>query len=465
MSRLPILVKLTAAFAAATLLMLAVAAGFVYLRLRADLDDRVDANLHARARAAVTALSEGSSVAAVAVEDPEESFVQVLSAGGVRDTAGSPVGATVTAAEVSEVLRGGTGTELVVERTLTGIDGTARILVVRDDSSTGPVAIAVGQSLRDRDEALSSVVTSFLVGGIAALVAASMAGYGLARSGLAPVEAMRVRASEISAGDEMAELPLPLADDQIRRLGQTLNDMLGRLRDSYERERRFVDDASHELRTPLAVIQTDLEGALLAGGHRAEIRAALESALEETHRLGRIAEDLLVLARAAGGRLPIARRTVSVPDLLTWAQGRFAGTSVAAQRSISVDAPPGLTTHADEDRLRQVLTNLIDNALRHGAGDITLTARAVDGGVSVVVRDEGDGFADWFAPRAFARLSRADPSNRGAGAGIGLAIVLAIVEAHGGSATAEVGPPGTVCVWFPAGSLITATHRPLTQPA
>lgn len=451
MSRLPILVRLTAAFAAATLLMLAAAAGFVYLRLRADLDDGVDANLRARATAAATALTDGSSVAAVAVEDPEESFAQVLSAGGVLATAGSPVGAAITPAEVGEVLVGGPDHGLVVERGLPGIDGTARILVIRHDTGTGPVVIAVGQSLRDRDEALSSVVTSFLVGGVGALVVASMAGYALARAGLAPVEAMRLRASEISASDDVAELPLPAARDQIRRLGETLNDMLGRLHRSYERERRFVDDASHELRTPLAVIQTDLEGALLVGGHRAEVRAALESALEETHRLARIAEDLLVLARAAGGELPLSRRPVSVPTVLTWVQGRFAGAARASQRSIRVDAPAGLTLHADEDRLRQVLTNLVDNALRHGAGDLTLSAQAVDGGVRILVRDEGAGFPDWFAPRAFQRLTRADPNHRGSGAGIGLAIVRTVVEAHGGNATAKVGPPGRVCLWLPTG--------------
>ena len=147
---------------------------------------------------------------------------------------------------------------------------------------------------------------------------------------------MRARASEISASDEDAALPLPVAHDQIRRLGETLNDMLRRLRDSYERERRFVDDASHELRTPLAVIQTDLEGALLAGGHSEEVRAALLSALEETHRQVRVAEDLLVLARAAGGQLPIAPRPVAVSDLLTWAHGRFAPVAQESDWTITI---------------------------------------------------------------------------------------------------------------------------------
>ena len=446
MNRLPILVKLTAAFAAATLLVLAAAAVFVYLRLRADLDDRVHANLGARAVAAGVALEHGTDIERVAVEDPEESFAQVLSSEGVLQTVGSTIGAAITPAQVADGLRA----DLVVERRLPGIDGTARILVVRHESKAGPVVIVVGQSLLDRDEALSSLVTSFLVGGGVALVAASLAGYSLARAGLAPVEAMRRRASEISASDDVQGLPLPATRDQIRRLGETLNDMLRRLKDSYERERRFVDDASHELRTPLAVIQTDIEGALLAGGHSAEVHAALTSALAETHRLVRVAEDLLVLARAAGGQLPIDRRSVSVPELLSWAQDRFAGTAETAERVIGVSAPPGLLVTADHDRLRQVMTNLIDNALRHGRGAITLTATRIEGGVTIEVRDEGDGFSASYAPHAFERLTRAEPGDRGSGAGIGLAIVHAIADAHGGTATVEVGAPARVRVWLPA---------------
>ena len=130
-NRLPILVKLTAAFAAATLLMLAAAALFVYLRLRADLDDRVDANLRARAVAAGAALEHGTDIERVAVEDPEESFAQVLSSKGVLQTVGSTIGAAITPTEVADGLRA----DLVVERRLPGIDGTARILVVRHEST------------------------------------------------------------------------------------------------------------------------------------------------------------------------------------------------------------------------------------------------------------------------------------------------------------------------------------------
>ena len=157
--------------------------------------------------------------------------------------------------------------------------------------------MVVGQSLDDRDETLAGLVASFAIGGPIAVLLASLLGYALAAAGLRPVEAMRRRAAEVSLERDGERLPLPAAHDEIRRLGETLNEMLDRLRGSLERERRFVADASHELRTPVAVIKTELEGALRAGGHDPRVREALVAAVEECDHLAQLAEDLLVLAR------------------------------------------------------------------------------------------------------------------------------------------------------------------------
>jgi signal transduction histidine kinase len=252
-----------------------------------------------------------------------------------------------------------------------------------------------------------------------------------------PVEAMRRRAA---AGDE--RLPLPAAHDEIRRLGETLNGLLARLRGSIERERRFVADASHELRTPLAVLKTELEAAL----RDPEPHAAISSAIEEVDRLSQLAEDLLVLARSEEGELPVRRETLPVHPLLEGVRDRYADRATRAGRAIRVEDGDA-TINADPLRLRQALGNLVDNALRHGAGDVVLRAEPDDGGIALEVSDGGPGFAPDIAGRAFERFARGDVARTRGGTGLGLAIVRAIAEAHGGHATLE---GSTVRVWMPS---------------
>ena len=208
MKRLPITVRLTVAFAAAMLLVLVAAALFVALRLRADLDDQVNNNLRARNAAALNAYHEGTSLAAVAVEDPEESFVQLLDgSGAVLQSAGTVIGPAI----LTEELRQAQNAPVVVEGNLPGVDGPARILASRITADPNQFTIVTGQSLHDRNEALSSVIDSFIWGGLASLMLASAVGYGLARASLAPIEAMRLRAAEISMSGFAAGLPLPPA--------------------------------------------------------------------------------------------------------------------------------------------------------------------------------------------------------------------------------------------------------------
>jgi two-component system, OmpR family, sensor kinase len=419
-SRLPIRVRLTVAFAAAMAVVLAAAGLFVYAWVRADLDESVSDGLEARA-AAVARSGADAGLAA----DAEDAFAQVQSREGrVLDAAGGARGRV-------EPVSG--------ERRVPGIDGTARVLV-RPESAAGEVVV-VGQSLEDRDEVLGGLVAAFAIGGPLAIVLASLLGYALAGAGLRPVEAMRRRAA---AGDE--RLPLPAAHDEIHRLGETLNALLARLRASIERERRFVADASHELRTPLAVLKTELEASLRSGDMGPEAAAAVSAAIDECDRLAQLAEDLLVIARTAEGELPVRREDVAARPLLEGVRDRFADRAARAGRSIEV-GDGDVTVSADPLRVRQALGNLVDNALRHGEGDIVLRARPDDGGVSLEVSDAGPGFAADIADRAFERFARGDLARTRGGTGLGLAIVRAIAEAHGGRATLE---GSTVRVWMPS---------------
>jgi two-component system, OmpR family, sensor kinase len=440
-------VRLTAAFALAMTLVLVGAGLFVYLRLRADLDESVDAGLRTRAAAIATAARGlGVPPAGAGGGQVEESFAQVLDVGGrVRGATGGVTEAVLSDAERRRAERA----SVVVERRVARIEGTARVLARPLPGRSAASVVVVGQSLDDRNVALSGLVTSFAVGGPLAILLASAIGYALATAGLAPVEAMRRRAAEVSLTGDDERLPLPAAHDEVRRLGETLNDMLDRLRASFERERRFVADASHELRTPIAVVKTELEGALRTGDYGPSVREALVAAVEECDHLAQLAEDLLVIARAGDGELPVRRESLAVRPVLDGVRERFAARARERSRQIRVEADDDLRVRADVVRLGQALGNLVDNALRHGEGDVLLTARSAAGGVELDASDEGPGFDPDIADRAFERFTRGDRARTRGGTGLGLAIVSTVAEAHGGQATIVPGPGATVRIWLP----------------
>jgi len=230
--------------------------------------------------------------------------------------------------------------------------------------------------------------------------------------------------------------------------GTTLNEMLDRLRGSYDRERRFVADASHELRTPVAVIKAELEGALRRAPADPDLRESLRAAVDECDRLAQLAEDLLVLARSGDGALAVRPAPLDPAELLEHVRTRFSARAAEHGRALRVDAEPGLILDADELRLSQALGNLVDNALRHGAGAITLSARRAGEEVELAVADEGAGPAPEVRPRAFERFARGDEARTRGGAGLGLAIVRAIAEAHGGAA--ELGDGARVVLRLPS---------------
>jgi signal transduction histidine kinase len=259
---------------------------------------------------------------------------------------------------------------------------------------------------------------------------------------------MRGEAAAISGSEPGRRLPLPHSRDEIRRLGETLNRMLERLETALERERSFVADASHELRTPLALLKTELELALRRPRSQAELEQALRSAAAETDRLARLAEDLLLLARSDQGQVPLRRSAVSARDLLMGVVERFSQRAQAAGRAIEVDAPEGLSLTADPLQLEQALGNLLENALRHGDGNIRLAAADRDGQIELHALDEGRGFPPEFLARAFDRFSRADEARSSEGAGLGLTIVDVIARAHGGSAHAANPDGGGADVWL-----------------
>jgi len=280
------------------------------------------------------------------------------------------------------------------------------------------------------------------------LLLAALAGYGLAAAALRPVEAMRVRAQAISGSTPAARLPQPAARDEISRLAETLNEMLDRLQAAVEHERRFVADASHELRTPLALLRTELEVALRRPRTREALEDALRSASEETERLTRLAEDLLLIARSDAGELPLRRERVPAAEVLDVVVRRFQPLAARRGRTLDLVDPDGIVLDADPVRLEQALGNLVDNALAYGSGTVRLSATPAGRLVELHVSDDGPGFPRGFLPEAFERFSRPDDSRSGAGSGLGLSIVDLIAEAHGGHAGARNRTEGGADVWL-----------------
>ena len=446
LGRLSIRARLTAAFAAAMILVLVLAGVFVYVRVANDLNSVIDDGLEQRT-GALTVLVAGQSKPPDLENSPyaggEESFTQILTPSGkvVESTLASGVGPTLDPAELQSAADSIT---TIGGIDVPGIEGTARIRAQPVDSPSGELIVVVGASTADRAETLEGLAGTFLVGAPIALILVSGLGYLLAGRSLAPVEAMRRRAAQVTLERSGERLPLPKADDEIRHLGETLNEMLDRIESSLEREREFVGDASHELRTPLAILRTEIDLASREGRSAEELRMALRSAGEEVDRLSQLAEDLLVLARSDQGRLPLRREPVELKVLLDRVRERFARRAQQAGRKLVVDAPEGDKANVDPLRLEQALGNLVDNALRHGAGEVRLSASRNGARAVFEVSDEGPGFPAGFQGRAFERFTRADEARTGGGAGLGLAIAQAIAEAHDGEAATSNGDPRTI---------------------
>jgi signal transduction histidine kinase len=423
------------AFALAMVAVLAAAALFVYLRQRAELNDAIDHALRSRSND-VIALISGSDADLEEVRgnhltSSEASFIQVLAPDGRRlDGTGGFEGPALRPADAQRA----SGRAVVIERSIPALGGEARMLTRRIETRGQAFVVVAGTSLDQRHDTLSGLLTSFLIGGSIAVLLASGIGYVLAAAGFRPIEAMRERASRVSLTHGAERLPLPGARDEVRRLGETLNEMLARLRESFERERQFVADASHELRTPIAVLKTELETALRDEDAAPKVRASLVTALDEVDHLSQLAGDLLLIAQAADGRLPVRRENVEIRELFEHTRARFADRARAQGREIPVEVANGLQASIDPLRVRQALGNLVDNALRHGGGNVRLAAREDNGAVELDVGDDGSGFGADFRPLAFERFSRGGGARTEGGAGLGLAIVRVIAEAHGGTA-------------------------------
>ena len=446
MSRFPIRLRLTLAFTAVAGILLAASGWFLHLRLSGDLSQALDQSLRQRSQDLAVLVRDGVEpldLESTGLIERGESFAQVVdSHGSVLAASSSLRGRALLAPR--ELARAREASLFLDRPLVPGLDEPARLLAVPVSSRDGQLVLVVGSTQGNRLETLATLRTELLVGGPVLLIAAALGGYLLSGAALRPVDLMRRRAQAITAHEPGQRLPLPAARDELARLGTTLNDMLARLEGALDRERTFVADASHELRTPLSLLRTELELALRQPRSAAELRRAIESAAEETRRLTHLAEDLLLMAAADQGRLPVRPEALSVDELLHRSAAHFEVPLAAQGRAMWIDGgpvpcPDGAavpTLVGDAVRLEQALGNLIDNAVQHGAGDVRVFARRNGQSVELHVTDQGPGFEPDYLSRAFERFSRPDTARTGGGTGLGLSIAQAIARAHGGTAHA-----------------------------
>ena len=312
-------------------------------------------------------------------------------------------------------------------------------------------------------------VRFFLILGVAGgTLLALLAGLAVARRAMRPIAELTSAAREIErTRDPSRRIPHPEADDEVAELARTLEGMLQALDDAraqteatLRHQRAFVADASHELRTPLTSVLANLE-LLSVQLDESELGDAADGALRSAQRMRRLVADLLLLARTDAGRVP-PRAATDVGEVLTEAAAELE--PIAAGHTISIDAGRGVVDGTRDD-LHRLTANLIENAIRHTPPGTTVHAsvRTHDGEVELVVEDDGPGISAELADRVFERFVRGGADRSAGSSGLGLAIVQAVAESHGGSVRLEPGEGGGArfVVRLPAAAEVPAPEPPV----
>ncbi|MGH9304380.1 MAG: sensor histidine kinase [Acidimicrobiales bacterium] len=440
---MPIRIRLALLFALGTALAVAIAGIVLVDELSGGLRSSLVASLQAQA----SDIMPNPRLVADLYDSDDPSLAQLVSASGhVLD--GSGPGSHSRLLGRAELARA-QGEQVVVERRVPGM-GSPFLLYATAVSDSTKTVVLVGSSLSSIDQAVDGVERGFTIGGGLGVAVAGLAAFLLAGAALSPVERMRRQASEISASARNSTLVVPRSRDEVASLARTLNDLLERLQGALDRQRRFVSAAGHELRTPLAVLSGELELARKPGRSVAELKTAVDEAAVETAYLARLTEDLLLLSSHDEGTPVVSPVVQDVVAVLERVPTVFAASADSRGVRFALDLPESLVACVDGDRLRQVVDNVVANALRFAPLDSSVEVRLVaeDSKVMIEVADEGPGFPADFLPRAFERFSRSDESRDRArgGTGLGLAIVKSLVEAHGGQVEAMNRPQGGALV-------------------
>jgi heavy metal sensor kinase len=390
-------------------------------------DESLDALGLAAANVVTAELGEGVGMAGAVRE-----VTEVVRHGDyvvtVFDADGTPIGERSAAFPIDRAAR---SEDSESAKTMVGPDGRAWRTRLRRG---GSFSIAIAMPLSAIEEQWRTLVRASVIGVPFVMALAAAGGWWLGRRGLRPLEAMADQARGITARTPDARLRVPGAGSELEAVAVSFNRVLDRLGTALETQRRFMADASHELRTPVSIMRTAADVTLSQPTRdEAEYREALAAVSQQTARLARLVDDMLVLARADAGGYPVVRADVDLDAIVAQCVRELAPRAASKGIRITSRVEP-VSVVADEALLRRMMGNLLTNALTYtpdgGAVDVSMVHR--DGAVSIQVSDTGPGIPAGDRERVFERFVRLDPARREGGAGLGLSIARWIAEAHGG---------------------------------
>ena len=309
-------------------------------------------------------------------------------------------------------------------------------LPVASAAGSAPLFLHVARPMDALRDVLRENLFIYATSVPAALITSVVIGWFLAGRALGPFEEVAQTAKQITSKNLNTRIETARREREIQSLVESFNAMVGRLNTSFQQMRKFNADVAHELRTPLAIMQGENEVALRSGSVSEEARAVLASNLEELERLTRMVNDLLSLSEAEAGRQVIVRKPIRLRGLIEDLVEQMQLLATDRNISIRIGPLPDAVIEGDELWIRRALLNLIDNAIKYSrdGGSIEVDARVENATVRLEIRDRGIGIAERDIPYIFDRLYRADParSRSSGGAGLGLALVKWVVEAHEG---------------------------------
>jgi two-component system, OmpR family, sensor kinase len=424
--RARITVRIVTAVVLAMCVVLLAASAFVFWRVSYALDRQLDQDLRAYTDVVIRAVIAGGQLPA---DNPGEVAQTYRPDGTLLDKSDRGVRRLVSVQTVRSATTA--AQEVDLEPLLPPpARNPYRVRYQRVDTPGTPVVLATAISRRKHDEALRELLLQLTIADLATVLAASVVGWGATRAALGPVENYR-RAAATAGGDPSARLPVdPNRDDELTRLGTTLNTLLAEIESGQRRERQFLADASHELRSPLALLAAEVEWARHRPRTPEELDQVLISVGDQTARLARLTDALLDLEEA-NENSRIRREPIKLSLLVGTSIAPFQAAAAEAGRAIHVTADD--TVVSVEPRWIELsLGNLVGNALKHGAGTVEVNARSDQDTIRIEVRDQGEGIPKDLGMAAFERFARADEARTTPGNGLGLAIVDAVVRRHNG---------------------------------